>query len=299
MTDPAFGNRPVDMDLSVLLGKPPKMTREATHIKKTLAPFDVAGLDLRESAYRVLRLPAVADKTFLISIGDRSVGGMTARDQMVGPWQVPVADVAVTLMGYRTCLGEAFAVGERTPVALIDPAASARMAIGEAITNMAAALIEHIGEIKLSANWMAAAGHPGEDAALFDAVRAVGMELCPLLGISIPVGKDSMSMKTVWEAEAGLGDAKVKKEVIAPLSLIVSAFSRVADARKTLTPQLRMDCGETELILIDLGAGRNRLGGSALAQVYKQVGNDAPDMAGVEGAERLKGFLRRHTTPES
>ncbi|WP_025041690.1 phosphoribosylformylglycinamidine synthase [Nitrosospira briensis] len=291
VADPAFGNRPVDMDLSVLLGKPPKMTREATHINKTLAPFDVAGLDLRESAFRVLRLPAVADKTFLISIGDRSVGGMTARDQMVGPWQVPVADVAVTSMGYRAYLGEAFAVGERTPVALIDPAASARMAVGEAITNMAAALIEHIGEIKLSANWMAAAGHPGEDAALFDAVRAVGMELCPRLGISIPVGKDSMSMKTVWEAEAGLGDAKVKKEVIAPLSLIVSAFSRVADARKTLTPQLRMDCGETELILIDLGAGRNRLGGSALAQVYKQVGNDAPDMAGVEGAERLKGFF--------
>jgi phosphoribosylformylglycinamidine synthase len=291
VTDPAFGNRPVDMDLSVLLGKPPKMTREATHIKKTLGSFDVAGLNLRESAYRVLRLPAVADKTFLISIGDRSVGGMTARDQMVGPWQVPVADVAVTLMDYRAYLGEAFAVGERTPVALIDPAASARMAVGEAVTNMAAALIEHIGEIKLSANWMAAAGHPGEDAALFDAVRAVGMELCPRLGISIPVGKDSMSMKTVWEAEAGLGDAKVKKEVIAPLSLIVSAFSRVADARKTLTPQLRMDCGETELILVDLGAGRNRLGGSALAQVYKQVGNDAPDMAGLEGAEQLKGFF--------
>ncbi|BCT68940.1 phosphoribosylformylglycinamidine synthase [Nitrosospira sp. NRS527] len=291
VVDPAFSNRPVDMDLSVLLGKPPKMTREATHIKKTLAPFDVAGLDLRESAFRVLRLPAVADKTFLISIGDRSVGGMTARDQMVGPWQVPVADVAVTSMGYRAYLGEAFAVGERTPVALIDPAASARMAVGEAITNMAAAPIEHIGEIKLSANWMAAAGHPGEDAALFDAVRAVGMEMCPRLGISIPVGKDSMSMKTVWEAEAGLGDAKVKKEVIAPLSLIVSAFSRVADTRKTLTPQLRTDCGVTDLILVDLGAGRNRLGGSALAQVYKQVGNDAPDMAGVEGAERLKGFF--------
>jgi phosphoribosylformylglycinamidine synthase len=291
VNDPAFGNRAVDMDLSVLLGKPPKMTREVTHIKKTLAPFDVAGLNLREAAYRVLRLPAVADKTFLISIGDRSVGGMTARDQMVGPWQVPVADVAVTLMGYRACQGEGFAVGERTPVALIDPAASARMAVGEAITNIAAAQIEHIGEIKLSANWMAAAGHPGEDAALFDAVRAVGMELCPRLGISIPVGKDSMSMKTVWEAEAGLGEAKVKKEVVAPLSLIVSAFSRVVDARKTLTPQLRADCGETELILIDLGAGRNRLGGSGLAQVYKQVGNDAPDIAGPEGAEQLKGFF--------
>ncbi len=291
VTDPVFGNQPVDMDLSVLLGKPPKMIRDVAHIGRTLLPFDTAGLDLREAAYRVLRLPAVADKTFLISIGDRTVGGMTARDQMVGPWQVPVADVAVTLMGYRTYLGEAFAVGERTPVALIDPAASARMAVGEAITNIAAARIEHIGEIKLSANWMAAAGHPGEDAALFDAVHAVGMEFCPQLGISIPVGKDSMSMKTVWESESGHDGARIRKEVTAPLSLIVSAFARVVDARKTLTPQLRKDCGETELILVDLGAGRNRLGGSALAQVYKQAGDDAPDMAGLAGAEKLRGFF--------
>lgn len=291
VTDPIFGNQPVDMDLSILLGKPPKMIRNVTHTERTLLPFDTAGLNLREAAYRVLRLPAVADKTFLISIGDRTVGGMTARDQMVGPWQVPVADVAVTLMGYRTYLGEAFAVGERTPVALIDPAASARMAVGEAITNIAAARIEHIGEIKLSANWMAAAGHPGEDAALFDAVHAVGMEFCPGLGVSIPVGKDSMSMKTVWESESSRGGAEIRKEVTAPLSLIVSAFARVADARKTLTPQLRKDCGKTELILIDLGGGRNRLGGSALAQVYKQVGDDAPDMAGLEGAEKLRGFF--------
>lgn len=291
VTDPVFGNQPVDMDLSVLLGKPPRMIRDVMHIGRTLLPFDTAGLNLREAAYRVLRLPAVADKTFLISIGDRTVGGMTARDQMVGPWQVPVADVAVTLMGYRTYLGEAFAVGERTPVALIDPAASARMAVGEAITNIAAARIEHIGEIKLSANWMAAAGHPGEDAALFDAVHAVGMEFCPQLGISIPVGKDSMSMKTVWESASGHGGANIRKEVTAPLSLIVSAFARVADARKTLTPRLRKDCGETELVLIDLGSGRNRLGGSALAQVYKQVGDDAPDMAGLEGAEKLRGFF--------
>ncbi|HEY6044680.1 MAG TPA: phosphoribosylformylglycinamidine synthase subunit PurQ, partial [Nitrosospira sp.] len=274
------------------------------HVNKTnnaLPPFGVTGLDLREAAYRVLRLPGVADKTFLISIGDRSIGGVTARDQMVGPWQVPVADVAVTLMGYRTYLGEAFAVGERTPVALIDPAASARMAVGEAITNIAAALISGIGEIKLSANWMAAAGHPGEDAALFDAVRAAGMELCPRLGISIPVGKDSMSMKTVWEAEPGRDGnnegkdrekkGKEKKTVTAPVSLIVSAFARVADARNTLTPQLRTDCGETELILIDLGAGRNRLGASALAQVYKQIGNEAPDLTGGDGAEKLKGFF--------
>ncbi|MBA4142197.1 MAG: phosphoribosylformylglycinamidine synthase [Nitrosospira sp.] len=291
LADPVFGNRPVDMDLSILLGKLPKMTREATHVRKVLVPFNVAGLNLREAAYRVLRLPAVADKTFLISIADRSVGGMTARDQMVGPWQVPVSDVAVTLMGYCTYLGEAFAIGERTPVALIDPAAAGRMAVGEAITNIAAALIQHIGEIKLSANWMAAAGHPGEDAALFDAVRAVGMELCPRLGISIPVGKDSLSMKTVWEAEACDGGKAIRKEVTAPLSLIVSAFARVTDTRKTLTPQLRIGYGETELLLIDLGAGRNRLGGSALAQVYKQVGDDAPDLAGVAGAEKLRGFF--------
>jgi len=288
--DPAFGERPlpVDMELAVLLGKPPKMTREVTHISKALAPFDPSGLELKEAAYRVLRLPAVADKTFLISIGDRTVGGMTARDQMVGPWQIPVADVAVTLMGYQTYLGEAFAVGERAPAALLDPAAAARMAVGEAITNIAAALIEHIGEIKLSANWMAAAGHPGEDAGLYDAVYAVGMELCPQLGISIPVGKDSMSMKTVWEEADGSQDAGIRKEVTAPLSLIISAFARVTDARKTLAPQLRTDCGETELILIDLGAGRNRMGGSALAQVYKQVGNIAPDL---DDAQKLKGLF--------
>ena len=288
--DPAFGDQPlpVDMELAVLLGKPPKMTREVTHISKVLAPFDPAGLELKEAAYRVLRLPAVANKTFLISIGDRTVGGMTARDQMVGPWQIPVADVAVTLMGYQTYLGEAFAVGERTPLALLDPAAAARMAVGEAITNIAAALIEHIGEIKLSANWMAAAGHPGEDAGLYDAVHAVGMELCPQLGISIPVGKDSMSMKTVWEEAGGSQDAGIRKEVTAPLSLIVSAFARVTDARKTLTPQLRTDCGETELILIDLGVGRNRMGGSALAQVYKQVGAVAPDL---DDAQKLKGLF--------
>jgi phosphoribosylformylglycinamidine synthase len=297
VTDPVFDNCPVDMSLSVLLGKPPKMIREAAHVQKPLLPFHTAGLELREAAYRVLRLPAVADKTFLISIGDRTVGGMSVRDQMVGPWQVPVADVAVTSMGYQTYLGEAFAIGERAPVALVDPAASARMAVAEAVTNIAAASIATIGEIKLSANWMAAAGHPGEDAALFDAVHSVGMELCPRLGISIPVGKDSMSMKTVWQAEAsaagegGKRDGAIKKEVTAPLSLIISAFARVTDTRRTLTPQLRSDCGETELILIDLGAGRNRLGGSALAQVYKQVGDDVPDITVAEGAEKLKEFF--------
>jgi phosphoribosylformylglycinamidine synthase len=280
--DRHFHNNPVDMDLSVLLGKPPKMTRDVVHLARSLPDVDVSAMELGEAAYRVLRLPAVGDKTFLISIGDRTVGGMTARDQMVGPWQVPVADVAVTLMGYHTYLGEAFAVGERTPVALVNPAASGRMAVGEAITNIAAASIDQISDIKLSANWMAAAGHPGEDAGLYDTVQAVGMELCPQLGISIPVGKDSMSMKSVWS------DGAVKKEVSAPLSLIVSAFAPTRDARKTLTPQLRTDAGDTDLILIDLGAGRNRLGGSALAQVYKQIGNATPD---VVNADKLKAFF--------
>ena len=183
---PVFGNQPVDMELAVLLGKPPKMTRDVTHRRRELPPFETAGIDLSEAAYRVLRLPAVADKTFLITIGDRTVGGLTARDQMVGPWQVPVADVAVTLLGFDTYRGEALAMGERTPLALISPEASGRMAVGEAITNIAAAPIADIGDIKLSANWMAAAGHPGEDAALFDTVRAVALELCPQLGISIP-----------------------------------------------------------------------------------------------------------------
>ncbi len=289
--DSLFGNKPVDMDLSVLLGKPPKMTREVAHIEKKHSPLDWSRLNLEETAYRVLRLPSVADKTFLITIGDRTVGGMTARDQMVGPWQVPVSDVAVTLMGYRSDLGEAFSMGERSPLALIDAAASARIAVGEAITNIAAAAIEDIGEIKLSANWMAAAGHPGEDAALFDAVHAVGMELCPGLGISIPVGKDSMSMKTVWETEDIPGGRKVKREVTAPVSLIISAFARTADTRRTLTPQLRTDCDRTELILIDLGAGRNRLGASALAQVCKQVGDECPDIDGPLGVARLKRFF--------
>ena len=293
VADPVFHNRPVDMDLSVLLGKPPRMIREVMRRRNMPASLDAGEWSLREAAYRVLRLPAVADKTFLISIGDRTVGGMTVRDQMVGPWQVPVADVAVVLMGYQAYQGEAFALGERAPVALIDPAASARMAVGEAITNIAAALIQDIGEIKLSANWMAAAGHPGEDAALYDAVRAVGMELCPELGISIPVGKDSLSMKTVWNEakQEGREEMVEVKEVTSPLSLIVSAFAKVMDVRSTLTPQLRVDEGETELILIDLGAGKNRLGGSALAQVYKQVGDAAPDIEGPEGSRKLKGFF--------
>ncbi|SFE27201.1 phosphoribosylformylglycinamidine synthase [Nitrosomonas sp. Nm166] len=289
--DPQSAIPPVDMPLPVLFGKPPKMTRTAMRSDRILPAIDLSNIDLLDAAYRLLRLPAVADKTFLITIGDRSVGGMTVRDQMVGPWQVPVADVAVTSMGYQTYLGEAFAIGERTPLALIDPEAAARMAVGEAITNIAAAQIAEIGKIKLSANWMAAAGHLGEDAGLYDAVHTIGMELCPQLGISIPVGKDSMSMKTFWEEIDQHTHAKIRKEVTAPLSLIISAFSSVIDVRKTLTPQLRSDCGDTELILIDLGQGQNRLGGSALAQVYKQVGNVAPNIDGEAGAEKLKAFF--------
>jgi phosphoribosylformylglycinamidine synthase len=273
VVDPHFGNTPVDMELATLLGKPPRMRRQVERIRRELPPFELDNVSLAEAALRVLRLPAVADKTFLITIGDRSVGALTARDQMVGPWQVPVADVAVTVMGYRTYRGEAFAMGERTPLALINPEASGRMAIGEALTNIAAAAIERIGDVKLSANWMAAAGHPGEDAALYDTVRAVALDLCPSLGVSIPVGKDSLSMKTTWAERGG------RREVTAPLSLIVSAFAPVTDVRSTLTPQLRLDeNADTVLMLIDLGRGKRRLGGSALAQVYSAIGSEAPDL---------------------
>lgn len=272
VADNHFNNNPVDMDLSVLLGKPPKMTRDVKSTAKYLTTFNTQKIDLKDAVSRVLRLPGVADKTFLITIGDRSVTGLIARDQMVGPWQIPVSDVAVTLAGYETNIGEAFAIGERAPIALIDPPASGRMAIGEAITNIAAAAIDDISNLKLSANWMAPAGHAGEDAALFATVKAVGMELCPALGISIPVGKDSMSMKTVWE------DGDIKKAVTSPISLVVTAFANTLDARKTLTPQLRIDLGETKLILIDLGNGKNRMGGSSLAQVYGQIGDIAPDL---------------------
>ena len=279
--DAEFNNHPVNMPLSVLLGKPPKMTRKVKREAVKLPAFDTGKIELKDAIERVLRLPSVADKTFLISIGDRTVGGLTARDQMVGPWQVPVADVAVTLMGYNTNLGEAFALGERTPLAVLNAPASGRMAVGEAITNIAAARIAKIGDIKLSANWMAAAGHHGEDAALFDTVKAVGMELCPQLGISIPVGKDSMSMKTAWKED------EQNKAVTSPLSLIVTAFAPCADVRQTLTPQLAADLN-TVVVLFDLGQGKNRMGGSALAQVYKQVGDVAPD---VDDARQLKKFF--------
>jgi phosphoribosylformylglycinamidine synthase len=274
---------PIDMPLPLLFGKPPRMTRDVRRGQVPLMPLDTAGIRLAEAVERVLRLPTVADKTFLISIGDRSITGQVARDQMVGPWQVPVADCAVTSTDYSGVTGEAMAVGERTPLALVDAPASGRMAVGEALTNIAAAAIADLGQVRLSANWMAAAGHPGEDARLFDTVRAVGMELCPDLGVAIPVGKDSMSMKTVWSGAEG-----ERREMTAPLSLIVSAFAPVTDVRETLTPQLRTDQGETDLILIDLGAGKNRLGGSCLAQVYGQLGDSAPDL---DDPARLKGLF--------
>ncbi|MCG6876621.1 MAG: phosphoribosylformylglycinamidine synthase, partial [Betaproteobacteria bacterium] len=271
VADPHFGNVAVDMDLEALLGKPPRMLRDVRRLAPELDVLDVAGIELDEACRRVLRAPTVANKAFLVTIGDRSVGGLCARDQMVGPWQVPVADCAVTLLGFETTTGEAFAIGERPPLALISPEASGRMAVGEAITNLAAASIAALSRVKLSANWMAAAGHAGEDAALYDTVRAVALDLCPQLGISIPVGKDSLSMQTKWSEDG------TEKSVIAPLSLIVSAFAPCEDARATLTPQLRGDAGPSELILVDLGCGRNRLGGSVLAQVSGQVGNVAPD----------------------
>ncbi|MDQ7011115.1 MAG: phosphoribosylformylglycinamidine synthase, partial [Mariprofundaceae bacterium] len=282
VVDSHFDNKPVDLPLSVLLGKPPKMTRIAEHVPAVSDPLDIAVIDVQEAAHRVLRLPAVAGKEFLITIGDRTVTGLVARDQMVGPWQVPVADVAVTATDYEGYTGEAMSMGERTPLAVLDAAASGRMAVGEALTNIAAAAIDDIGLVKLSANWMAACGHPGEDARLYDTVRAVAMELCPSLGIAIPVGKDSLSMKTVWEVDGE------RREMTAPLSLIISAFAPVADVRRTLTPQLRTDVGATDLLLIDLGNGRHRLGGSALAQVYGRTGECPPD---VDDPTLLRAFF--------
>ena len=271
VSDAHFANNPVDMPMNVLLGKPPKMQRDVTSVAFDKPALDLSDIDLSEAINLVLSSPTVASKAFLITIGDRSITGMVNRDQMVGPWQVPVADVAVTATDYQGYTGEAMAIGERTPLALVNPAASGRMAIGEAITNIAAANINKLSDMVLSANWMAAAGHAGEDAALFETVQAVGEEICPKLGICIPVGKDSLSMKTVWQH----GDEP--REMTAPLSLIVTSFSVVKDIRNTLTPELRTDKGETSLILIDLGKGQNRLAASALTQVYGQVGDVVPD----------------------
>jgi phosphoribosylformylglycinamidine synthase len=285
LEDPHFGNTPIDMPLEVLLGKPPRMHRRETSLRRPQRPLVLGDLSLKEAIHRVLIHPTVADKTFLIAIGDRTLGGLIARDQMVGPWQVPVADCGVTAAAFDVYTGEAMAMGERTPVAVNHAAASARLAVGEALTNLVAAQIGDLGKVNLSANWMAAPAVPGDAADLYAAVHAVGMELCPALGITIPVGKDSMSMSTVWSDPA----TRQQKRVTAPISLIVSAFAAVADVRKTLTPQLQTDpaLGETTLLLIDLGRGQNRLGGSILAQVVSQMGTEPPD---VDHAADLKGF---------
>ncbi len=280
--DRHFDNTPIDLPLDMLLGKPPRMLRETRHRAAASVPLPLYSIRLEEAVERVLRMPAVASKQFLITIGDRTVTGLVARDQMVGPWQVPVADVGVTLSDYSGYTGEAMAIGERAPVAMLDAPASGRMAVGEAITNIAAAHIGALSDIKLSANWMAAAGHPGEDARLFETVKAVGEELCPALGIAIPVGKDSLSMKTVWREQG------VSREVVAPLSLIVSAFAPVGDVRKTLTPMLDTEHGDTDLILIDLGQGANRLGGSCLAQAWRATAETPPDL---DDPARLKAFF--------
>jgi phosphoribosylformylglycinamidine synthase len=282
LNDTHFENAPIDMPLSMLLGKPPLVHREDNHIEIERTAIDTANIDIDEAARRVLRLPTVASKAFLITIGDRSITGMVARDQMVGPWQVPVADVAVTTASFDTLHGEAMSMGERTPVALLDAAASGRMAIGEALTNIAAADINAIGDIKLSANWMVAAGHPGEGARLYDTVHAIGKELCPALGIAIPVGKDSMSMRAKWT------EGENEEQVTSPLSLVVTAFAPVKNSRKTLTPELRTDQGETELWLLDLGHGQNRLGASALAYVFDELGQTAPDL---DDASTLRNFF--------
>jgi len=281
LSDTHFSNTPIDIPLSVLLGKPPRMQRDVKRIPFAAASFDGSGISLEEAVDRVLQLPTVGDKTFLITIGDRTVGGLSARDQMVGPWQVPVADAAVTAAGFDSHAGEAMAIGERTPIALLDPAAASRMAAGEALTNMASAPILNTRQVKFSANWMAPAGHPGEDAGLHDAVRTLGMEFCPTLGIAVPVGKDSLSMRTVWNDDEG------EHSVTAPISLVISAFAPVTDIRASLTPELREVDTPTRLLLIDLGGGQNRLGGSSLAQVYGGVGHAPPDVDDIEQLGRF------------
>ncbi|HZO23700.1 MAG TPA: phosphoribosylformylglycinamidine synthase [Steroidobacteraceae bacterium] len=285
--DPMFEENAVDMPIEVLLGKTPRMLRDVRSAKPPRQPFEVTGLDLSEATYRVLRLPAVADKTFLITIGDRTVGGLISRDQLVGRWQVAAADVGVTLSDHYGHAGEAMALGERAPVALLDAPASGRLAVAEAITNILAADIDSLARIRLSANWMAACGEPGEDAALYETVYAVARELCPALGIAIPVGKDSLSMKTSWAAPAEGAAGTVQKSVVAPVSLIITAFAPVNDVRRTLTPVLITDERPSSLWLIDLGGGRNRLGGSALAQVHGCLGQEPADL---DDPQRLVRF---------
>ena len=283
VTDPRRDLVVIDFPMDVLFGKPPRMHRDAKRIKPRvdLVP-DLTGIGMDEALLRVLRLPTVGSKSFLINIGDRTVGGLNHRDPMVGPWQVPVADCAVTLADFDGYAGEAMAMAERAPVAVLDSADAARLAVGEAITNLAAAPIASLGEVRLSANWMAAVNHPGEDAALFDAVKAVGMELCPQLQISIPVGKDSLSMQAVWK------DGAQEQRTVSPVSLVITGFARVGDARRTLTPQLKLDRGATDLWLIDLGAGRDRLGCSALTQVFNRSGGIPPNL---DDAKRLKALF--------
>ncbi|MEZ7685640.1 phosphoribosylformylglycinamidine synthase [Neisseria flavescens] len=277
--DDLFSNNPVDLPLNVLLGKPPKTTRTDKTVTPSEKPFNAGDIDITEAAYRVLRLPTVAAKNFLITIGDRSVGGMTHRDQMVGKYQTPVADCAVTMMGFNTYRGEAMSMGEKPTVALFDAPASGRMCVGEAITNIAAVNIGDIGNIKLSANWMAACGNEGEDEKLYRTVEAVS-KACQALDLSIPVGKDSLSMKTVWQ------DGEEKKSVVSPLSLIISAFAPVEDVRKTVTPELK-NVEDSVLLLVDLGNGKARMGGSAFGQVYNNMTGDAPDL---DDTGRLKAF---------
>ncbi|QEW31160.1 phosphoribosylformylglycinamidine synthase [Erwinia billingiae] len=281
LEDSHFDNKPIDMPLDVLLGKTPKMTRDVTTLKAQGEPLVRDSITVADAVNRVLHLPAVAEKTFLVTIGDRSVTGMVARDQMVGPWQIPVANCAVTTASLDSYYGEAMALGERAPVALLDFAASGRLAVGEALTNIAATQIGSLKRIKLSANWMAAAGHPGEDAGLYEAVKAVGEELCPALGITIPVGKDSMSMKTRWQ------HGTEQREMTSPMSLVITAFARVEDVRRTVTPQLQPQ-QDNALLLIDLGKGINALGATALSQVYRQLGDKPAD---VRDAQQLAGFF--------
>lgn len=281
--DEDFNNQPVNVPMNVLFEPATAMLRKDQHATPAHTPIDTTQIDLAQAIQRVLQYPCVADKSFLITIGDRTVGGLTARDQMVGPWQIPVADVGVTTYGFQTHQGQAIAMGERAPIAILHPAASARMAVAEAITNIAAAPIENISQIVLSANWMAAADYPGEGAALYDAVQSISMELCPALGICIPVGKDSLSMRTSWEERGE------KRSVTSPLSLVITATAPVIDVRRTLTPHLKTDVGETCLILIDLGKGANLLGASCLAQTYNLLGHQPPD---VDDPEALRNFFK-------
>ena len=282
LNDTKFDAKPVDLPMSVLFGKPPKMHRTAEARGYQTQPLSLSQVDLYEAVSRVIQHPAVASKSFLITIGDRSVTGQVVRDQFVGPWQVPVADCAVTTQSYEGYTGEAMAMGERTPVALLNAPASGRLAVGETITNLASTRINSLNDIKLSANWMCAAGHPGEDEKLYRTVEAIGLELCPDLGITIPVGKDSMSMRTAWQDEGQ------DKSVTAPMSVVITGFAPVPDVRMTVTPQLRTELGSTELIYLDMGAGKNRLGGSIVAQVYSQIGEETADL---DCPEVIKGFF--------